>query len=87
MSTAFNPQTDGQAERANAIVAKYLRAFAAGKQMEWPRYLALAEYAYNASLHSSTGYTPFELDLGYNPSLPLHQLAKQNLPPIIHTSS
>jgi hypothetical protein len=80
MSTAFHPQTDGQAEKANSIVGTYLRAFAADHPDRWPSLLSLAEYAYNAAKHKSTKLTPFEADLGYTPRLPIDVIAQQNTP-------
>jgi transposase InsO family protein len=75
MSTAFHPQTDGQAEKANSIVERYLRAYTASRQGEWDQLLALAEFAYNASRHQSLERSPFEADLGYIPRMPLDAVA------------
>jgi hypothetical protein len=72
MSTAYHPQTDGQSEEANDIVGTWLRAFAReSEQAEWDRLLPIAEFAYNSTSQSSTGKTPFELDLGYHPRWPM----------------
>jgi hypothetical protein len=35
MSTAFHPQSDGQVEKANSIVERYLRTFCAGDEQGW----------------------------------------------------
>lgn len=70
-STSFHPQTDGLAESANKTVVKYLKAFATHDNSQWDRFLPLAEFAYNSAVNRSTKMTPFELDLGYNPQLPL----------------
>jgi hypothetical protein len=75
MSTAFHPQTDGQAEKANSIVERYLRAYAGERQNEWDQLLALAEFAYNATRQKSIEMTPFEADLSYVPRMPLDALA------------
>jgi hypothetical protein len=80
-STAFHPQTDGQAEKANSIVETYLRSFAAEHPDKWPELLPLAEYAYNAAKHKATKLTPFEADLGFTPRLPLDVIAQQSTPP------
>jgi len=76
MSTAFHPQTDGQAEKANSIVERYLRSFVRTPPQEWDRFLALAEFSYNSHKHKSTGLAPFEADLGYIPRLPLDIIAE-----------
>jgi hypothetical protein len=75
MSTAFHPQTDGQAEKANSIVERYLRAYAGQRQDEWDQLLALAEFAYNATRQKSIEMSPFEADLSHVPRMPLDALA------------
>src|SRR4028118_960414 len=59
MSTSFQPETDGQTERVNQTVEQYLRNYANDKQNNWVEMLALAEFAYNNSLTSATGLSPF----------------------------
>jgi len=71
MSTAFHPETDGLSENSNKMGVRFLRGFATHDHAYWDYYLPLAEYAYNSSVHHSTKQTPFELDLGYEPPLPL----------------
>ena len=75
MSTAFHPQTDGQTEKANDIVQKWLRSFATNRQREWDRLLPLAEFAYNSAYHKTLKMTPFEADCGYTPTMPLDLMA------------
>lgn len=70
-STAFHPQTDGQSERANRTLEEYLRHFVCPRQDDWDTYLDLAEFAINDSVNPSTGYSPFYLAYGCNPSTPL----------------
>jgi hypothetical protein len=70
LSTAFHPQTDGQTERQNQTLEQYLRAFVNYQQDDWASQLAIAEFAYNNSKHSSTGMSPFYALYGYNPALP-----------------
>ena len=68
MSTAFHPQTDGQTERVNQVLEQYLRAFCNYQQDDWQELLPLAEFAYNNSVHASTGKTPFFANYGYHPN-------------------
>ncbi|KAK2387384.1 hypothetical protein QL285_061173 [Trifolium repens] len=71
MSTAYHPQTDGQTEIVNKALQQYLRCFVHDQPKKWGTYLALAEWHYNTSHHSSTGTTPFEIVYGKKPpSLP-----------------
>ena len=57
MSTADHPQTNGQLERANPVVADVLRTITTPK--EWSKQLHFVEFAINNSVHASTGKTPF----------------------------
>lgn len=67
MSTAFHPQTEGQSERVNAIIKQYLRMNCDYLQTDWEEHLSLAEVAYNNSLHSSTGSSPWFATKGFHP--------------------
>jgi hypothetical protein len=66
-STSNHPQTDGQTEVVNRILASYLRCFTSDRPAQWAAYLLWAEYAYNTSFQSSIGLTPFEALYGYPP--------------------
>lgn len=71
MSTAWHPQTDGQSERANRTVEQYVRSFINYKQTNWDTLLTTAELSYNNTVNPSTGYTPFFLQTGQHPRLPV----------------
>jgi hypothetical protein len=77
MSTAYHPQSDGQAEKANATLETFLKAYIAQLPLpeQWTRLLPLAEFTYNAAKHKAIGMSPFEADIGYIPRLPLDLLA------------
>jgi len=45
MSTAYQPQTDGQPERTNQVLEGYLRNFVNHDHDDWYEILPLAEYA------------------------------------------
>jgi hypothetical protein len=65
-----NPQADGQTENANKTLEQMLRAYVSPFQTDWDKHLAAAEFAYNSSVHASTGYTPFFLNYGFTPDTP-----------------
>jgi hypothetical protein len=69
--SAYHPQTDRQTEKVDHVISTYLRAFPRHNPNSWHKLLPMGEYAYNSSVHASTGKTPFELDLGYTPRLPI----------------
>ena len=66
LSTAFHPQTDGQTECQNQTLETYIRMFSNDEQDDWALLLPMAEFAYNNSIHSATGYTPFFAATGKN---------------------
>ncbi|SJK97334.1 uncharacterized protein ARMOST_00586 [Armillaria ostoyae] len=68
-STAFHPQTDGQTERVNQEIEKYLRIFINFRQDDWADWLPLAEFAHNNRIHSATGKSPFMVLYGRNPQV------------------
>ncbi|KAJ9520381.1 hypothetical protein QJQ45_000131 [Haematococcus lacustris] len=71
MSTANHPQTDGQTERANRTLEDMPRNFVSPHHDDWDQHLTAAEFAYNASVQASTGYSPFRLNSGQEPYTPL----------------
>jgi len=78
MSTASDhPQSDGQAEKANATLETFLKAYIAQlpRPEQWVRLLPLAKFTYNVAKHKAIGMAPVEADIGYIPRLPLDLLA------------
>ena len=59
MSPAFHPQTDGQTERVNQVIEAYLRPYIKQEEDDWVDLLPMDEHAYNNSVTSATGMTPF----------------------------
>lgn len=75
LSTAYHPQSDGQTEVMNRILEQYLHCFVHSQPAAWFSYLALADWSYNTSLHSSSGLTPFEIIYGKPPPAVLDYVA------------
>ncbi|KAE8778879.1 putative polyprotein [Hordeum vulgare] len=67
MSTAFHPETDGQSEVVNKVIAMYLRCVTGDRPRAWVDWLAWAEYCYDTSYHSALRTTPFEVVYGRPP--------------------
>jgi len=67
MSTAYQPQTDGQTERTNQTLEGYLRNFVNYDQNDWYQLLPLAEHAYNNSTTNADGMSPFYANYGFHP--------------------
>ena len=71
-STAFHPQTDGQTERVNRVLEDMLRHYVGETDhTEWDICLPTAEFAINNAFHESIGTTPFRLNYGRDPRLPI----------------
>lgn len=75
LSTAYHPQTDGQTEVMNKTLKTMLRAFIDNKQSNWDQLLPSLEFAYNNAVNASTGYSPFFLNSGQHPRLPIALLS------------
>ncbi len=59
------PQGNGACERANrSILSNLKRILADSHASDWDLFLPQAVYAYNTSVHSGTGHTPFFLMFG-----------------------
>ncbi|MCO5549888.1 hypothetical protein L7F22_003362 [Adiantum nelumboides] len=69
-SLPYHPQTDGQSEIANLKVLDLLKAYVTevDQRSQWEKYLPLVEYAYNNTVHTSTGKAPFEVIEGRSKS-------------------
>ena len=67
LRTASHPQTNRQTDKQNCVLEQYLRSYINYQQDDWTPLLALAEFAYNIAVHSSTGKAPFEIVYGEIP--------------------
>ena len=67
-TTAYRPQSNGEAERVNQEIRTYLHMYCTEKPNDWSLYLADAQFAHNSRIHSTHGQTPFYLLHGYEPT-------------------
>ena len=65
--TAFHPRTNGQSKRTNQKLEQFLWFYTNACQDNWAQFLSLAEFAFNSWHNESTGKSPFEVLMGYNP--------------------
>ena len=63
-TTAYRPCCDGLVERFNRTLADMLASYLSKGRTNWDDYISYATFAYNTSVHASTGYTPHYLMFG-----------------------
>ena len=71
LSSAHHPQHDGQTEILNRHLTTMLRAYISDDLSDWSAWLHILEFAYNNTLHSSTGASPNFLTYSFQPKTPL----------------
>ncbi|KAI2658094.1 Transposon Tf2-8 polyprotein [Labeo rohita] len=84
LSSGYHPQTNGQTERKIQELGCYLRAYCHTDQHCWNRFLPWAEYAQNSLRQDTTGLTPFQCVLGYQPPLFPWTEEPSNVPAVDH---
>ncbi|KAL0164216.1 hypothetical protein M9458_039969, partial [Cirrhinus mrigala] len=84
LSSGYHPQTNGQTERKIQELGRYLRAYCHTDQHCWSRFLPWAEYVQNSLRQDTTGLTPFQCVLGYQPPLFLWTEEPSNVPAVDH---
>ena len=70
-TSAYHPQTDAKCERAHFSVHNMITKMISDKHERWHDLLGAVALAYNATVHTSTGYSPHELSYSFAPSCPL----------------
>lgn len=71
LSAPYHPQSNALIERQNKTFIEALRSFVNALQDDWDKYLITYEFAYNNSINESTGETPFYLNHGRHPTIPV----------------
>ena len=70
-TTAYHPQCDGLVERQNRTLQNILASFVSEHSADWDEWLAQAVFAYNTSVHESTGISPYEMVFGRPARMPI----------------
>ncbi|XP_060733694.1 uncharacterized protein LOC132851087 [Tachysurus vachellii] len=62
---------NGVTERFNRTLGSMLRSLPLKEKQKWPEQIQALTFAYNATVHETTGYAPFQLMFGRIPKLPV----------------
>ena len=76
-TTSYRPSANGQIERVHRDLKSNItrRLLDSGLDARhWDKYLNHVKLCYNSSRHSTTGFSPFLLETGEEPLLPIHIL-------------
>ena len=66
---AYHPQTDEQTERVNQEMEQYLQLYVSYQQDDPAEWLPMTEFAHKNRQNSSTGKSPFYVNLGRHPNI------------------
>jgi hypothetical protein len=70
-TSPFHPSGNGIVERGNRTLGDMLATVVSENQLDWDRKLPFVTWAYNTSVHSTTGLSPFQVLHGWPPRLPM----------------
>jgi len=79
-TSAYRPQTDAKCERVHFSMHNLIAKLVGDKQERWPDLVGTIALAYNAAVHTSTGYSPHELFYSFAPACTLDALVSTLMP-------
>ena len=75
-TSPYHPSGNGQCERYNKTLIELISMqMKSEDQTDWDQWIPMMLFAYHSTIHSSTGYTPFQLHMGRQPRTPFDTLA------------
>ena len=83
-TTPYHPRSDGLVERFNRTLLAMLAMFVSRKHDNWDDLLPFMMLAYNTTVHTTTGFTPYRLVFGEESNLPgnlVHRKLRPDPPP------
>ena len=80
-TTPYHPQSDGLVERFNRTLLNMLATAVTEQPFEWEQHLRRLCFAYNTSVHPTTGYSPFALMFGRKARVPMDIILGTAPPP------
>ena len=64
-TSPYNPLGNAFCECFNHMLFELLKTLKAEEKVDWPSHLPVLIFAYNATLHASTSYQPYQLMFGH----------------------
>ena len=77
-TTAYCTQGNGKVERLNRTLQEIIANFVSKNQCDWDKWVDQAAFAYNTSVHASTGFSPNELVIELELELPISNPLSQS---------
>ena len=74
-TTPYHPEGNAVTERFNSTMHNLLRTLSDNQKRKWDVYLPTLVFNYNATPHSSTQFSPFEILFGVRPHFQFEQLS------------
>jgi len=69
----YHPESNGALERTHGSLKQSLIFQINVDRSDWDEFIDITAYSFNTAVHSTTGFTPFELLFGIKPRLPYLQ--------------
>ena len=79
-TTAYHPQANGQVERFNRTLEAILSKLVSENQKDWDCHIPKALFAYRTAFHEASGHSPFHVNFGRSPLLPIDIAVGRPLP-------
>ena len=70
-TSPYHPETNGQCEQFNATLINMLGTLPTQAKKNWQECIATLTHAYNCTVSSVTGFSPYFLMFGRTPKIPL----------------
>ena len=71
-TSVYHPQGNGQVKHFNRTLEAMLSKVVRENQKDWDLHILKVLFAYQPSFHESTGCSPFRINFGRSPSLPVN---------------
>ena len=70
-TSPYHPETNGQCEHFNATLINILGTLPTHAKKNWQKFVSTLTHAYNCTVSSVTGFSPYFLMFGQTPKIPL----------------